>query len=89
MTRTILRREKGRQISWLAGLVLVGAVGGMQAEDWPNYRGANYDGVSVEKGWSVAGEGGDGFLLVFRGGRAGVYDGEFREVDQSGFGVLL
>jgi len=24
-----------------------------QAADWPNYRGANYDGISSETGWSA------------------------------------
>ncbi|UCD52812.1 MAG: hypothetical protein JSW27_09265 [Phycisphaerales bacterium] len=32
-------------------VVLIGGSASLQAADWPNYRGANYDGISDETGW--------------------------------------
>jgi outer membrane protein assembly factor BamB len=40
-------------MSWLAGFMVAAGIGVVQAEDWPNYRGSNYDGISLEQGWSV------------------------------------
>ena len=44
--------------TFLLGLVTcavaAGFVGTAEAADWPNYRGANYDGISSETGWSTS-----------------------------------
>ena len=34
-------------------LVILSGVGVSLAADWPNYRGPNYDGISLETGWKA------------------------------------
>lgn len=41
-----------------ASLISLGAIASMQAEDWPRYRGSNFDGISKEKNWLGAWPGG-------------------------------
>jgi len=38
-------------------LVLIGGSASLQAADWPNYRGADYDGISDETGWQSTWQG--------------------------------
>ncbi|MGB2755705.1 MAG: polyvinylalcohol dehydrogenase, partial [Phycisphaerae bacterium] len=36
---------------WLAALVVTWAAGESRADDWPQWRGPNRDGISKETGW--------------------------------------
>jgi len=46
---------KSRRVSqsWVIAAVLGLNVCGAEAADWPNWRGPNHDGVSLETGWST------------------------------------
>lgn len=47
------KRIKLRNVACL-GLVCLFIASGADADDWPNYRGPNRDGISQETGWSTA-----------------------------------
>jgi len=48
-TRTKKRNLRRVLVCAILGVVLSGSA--IHAADWPNYRGANYDGISSETGW--------------------------------------